>query len=58
MSMPTISPTLLPILMLLDDMKTDKGAIWDAGSVWEITLSNWAPTPKKFVIHLDDIRFE
>jgi hypothetical protein len=32
--------------------------IWDPGSVWEITFGAWAPTPKKFVIHLDDIRFE
>jgi hypothetical protein len=42
----------------LDDMKTEKKAIWDPGSVWEITFAGWAPTPKKFVVHLDDIRFE
>jgi hypothetical protein len=42
----------------LEDMKPEKGAIWDAASVWEVSLSGWAPAPKKFVIHLDDIRFE
>ena len=42
----------------LADMKPEKGVIWDPGSVWEITIGSWAPTPKKFVIHLDDIRFE
>ncbi len=42
----------------LADLKPDKGAIWDAGSVWELSISGWAPTPKKFAIHLDDIRFE
>lgn len=42
----------------LADMKPEDGAIWDPGSVWEITLGARASVPKKFVIHLDDIRFE
>jgi len=42
----------------LDDMKPDKGSEWDAASVWEIVVSGWAPTPKKFVIRLDDVSFE
>lgn len=42
----------------LSDMQPEKGAIWDPGSVWEITLGASARAPKKFVIHLDDIRFE
>jgi hypothetical protein len=42
----------------LEDMKPEKAAIWDPGSVWEITIGGGATAPKKFVIHLDDIRFE
>ena len=42
----------------LDDMKPDKGSEWDAASVWELVVSGWAPTPKKFVIRLDDVSFE
>jgi hypothetical protein len=42
----------------LADMKPEKGSIWDPESVWELTLSQWAPTPKKFVLVVDDIRFE
>ena len=46
------------ITIPLADMKSAEGAEWDAASVWELTLGCWAPTPKKFVVHLDDIRFE
>jgi hypothetical protein len=42
----------------LADMKSDKGAEWDAGSAWELVVSQWAPTPKKFVLRVDDITFE
>jgi hypothetical protein len=42
----------------LGDMKPEKGSIWDPGSVWELNLSQWAPTPKKFVMAVDDIRLE
>jgi hypothetical protein len=42
----------------LADMKPDKGSEWDDASAWELMLSEWAPTPKKFVLRVDDITFE
>jgi hypothetical protein len=46
------------ITIPLGDMKTEQGSIWDDTSVWEIGLFNWAPTPREFVAHIDDITFE
>jgi hypothetical protein len=46
------------VVIPLGDMKLSDGAKWDDKSVWEIGLHNWAPTPRKFAMHIDDIAFE
>jgi hypothetical protein len=42
----------------LSDMKPEDKDEWDDASAWEFGLHNWAPTPREFVAHIDDIRFE
>lgn len=42
----------------LVDMKTEDKDEWDDGSAWEFQIHNWAPIPRDFVAHIDDIRFE
>lgn len=46
------------VVIPLGNMKLSDGAKWDDKSVWEIGLHNWAPTPRKFVMHIDDIAFD
>lgn len=46
------------ITIPLADMKPEDKDEWDDGSAWEFGLHNWAPTPRDFTIHIDDIRFE
>jgi hypothetical protein len=46
------------VVIPLGDMKLSDGSSWDAKTAWEIGLHNWAPTPRKFVVHLDDIGFD
>jgi hypothetical protein len=42
----------------LADFKTEDKDEWDDGSAWEFQIHNWAPVPRDFVAHVDDIRFE
>ncbi len=42
----------------LADFKTEDKDQWDDGSAWEFQIHNWAPVPRDFVAHIDDIRFE
>jgi len=42
----------------LGDLKTEDKDEWDDGTAWEFNMHNWAPTPRDFVVHIDDIRFE
>jgi hypothetical protein len=46
------------ITIPLADMKTEDKDEWDDATAWEFQLHNWAPTPREFVAHIDDIRFE
>jgi hypothetical protein len=46
------------VVIPLGDMKLSDGSKWDDKSVWEIGLHNWAPTPRKFVAHIDNIGFD
>jgi hypothetical protein len=46
------------ITIPLADMKPEGKDEWDDASVWEFGLHNWAATPREFVAHIDDIRFE
>ncbi len=46
------------ITIPLVDMKTEDKDEWDDASAWEFQIHNWAPTPREFVAHIDDIRFE
>jgi len=46
------------ITIPLVDMKSEDKDEWDDASAWEFQLHNWAPTPREFVAHIDDIRFE
>ena len=39
-------------------MKVEEKGIWDDASAWEIGIHNWAPTPREFTAHIDDIMFE
>jgi hypothetical protein len=42
----------------LGDMKVEDKGIWDDGSAWELGIHNWQPTPREFVVYVDDITFE
>ena len=42
----------------LTDMKVEQGSEWDDTSAWEFGIHNWAPTPREFTIHVDDVTFE
>lgn len=46
------------ITIPLVDMKTEDKDVWDDASAWEFQLHNWAPVPRDFVAHIDNIRFE
>jgi len=46
------------VVIPLEDMKPEDKEIWDEASVWEFQIHNWAPTPREFVAHIDDITFE
>jgi hypothetical protein len=46
------------ITIPLADFKAEDKDDWDDASAWEFQLHNWAPTPREFVAHIDDIRFE
>jgi len=46
------------IAIPLVDMKSEDKDQWDDASVWEFQVHNWAPTPRDFTMHIDDISFE
>lgn len=46
------------ITIPLADFKTEDKDEWDDTTAWEFQIHNWAPTPRDFVAHIDDIRFE